>query len=339
MKIGITFDLRSDYAHLDVGPEDRLEEYDSDTTVDAIAQALAELGHTPVRLGGGRAFLQAVLTSPPDLVFNFAEGYGTRSREAHVPSVLEMLGIPFTQCDPLTAALTLDTPLAKRVVASFGIPTARFAVIDDAAHLDAALELAFPVIAKPAFEGSSMGIRRSSRCVDPDALRELVLALHAGYAQPVLVEEFLPGAEFTVGVLGTGPTARCIGAMEIVPKRAPIASFVYSLEAKRDYQNEVSYHAPPRRPAGLVEAVERVALDAYRALGCREVGRVDVRLDAQDRPCFIEVNPLPGLNPVTGDLVLLAAGCGMDYRELIGAIVTGACHRAGLPIGEKGRAL
>lgn len=326
MDIGIAYDLKSDFADAAEGPEDRLEEYDSEATVDAIAEALRALGHAPRRLGGGRAFLERVLAAPPALVFNIAEGFGTRSREAHVPAVLEMLRIPCTHSDPLTLAVTLDKAIAKRIVASAGVPTPRFAVVEGPGPAPA---LDFPVIAKPLFEGSSMGIRDSSRCEDGASLRAQVDRLLGGYGQPVLVEEFCPGPEFTVGVLGTGAGARVIGIMEILPKRRPADRFIYSLEAKRNYAEEVEYRVPPDRPPALLRKVEEAALGAHRVLGCRDVSRVDLRVGADGEPKFLEVNPLPGLNPVTGDLVILSGRSGLDYRGLIGAIVEGARARLG----------
>jgi D-alanine-D-alanine ligase len=328
--IGIAFDLKTDFAVPGSGaPDDLLEEYDSQATIDAISAALAKHGHSPRPLGGGRRFLEAVLARPPELVFNIAEGAGTRSREAHVPAVCELLRIPFTHSDPLTLAVTLDKAVAKRLAASAGVRTPRFAVVADGAAA-AALDLRLPVIAKPLWEGSSKGIRNASRLADPDALAAAVTRLVADYGEPVLVEEFCPGAEFTVGVLGTGRDARAIGALEIVPRRARPEEFVYSLEVKRNWEVEVEYHVPPRRPPEVVDEVVRVALDAYRALDCRDVGRVDVRLDAEGRPSFLEVNPLPGIHPVTGDLCILARGAGLAYDDLIGAIVASARARWGL---------
>jgi D-alanine-D-alanine ligase len=267
-----------------------------------------------------------VLREPPELVFNIAEGFGTRSREAHVPAVLEMLRVPCTHSDPLTCAVTLDKAVAKTLVAAEGVPTPRWAV---AASADdpALARLALPVIAKPLAEGSSIGIRKSSRIERLPELREAVARLGTAYGQPVLVEEFCPGPEFTVGILGNGRSARVVAAMEIVPRTTSREQFVYSLEVKRNYETEVEYHVPPRQPVALVRRAHEVALGAYRALGCRDVARVDLRVGADGEPRFLEVNPLPGLNPVTGDLVILAGRAGLSYEGLIGAIVDAARER------------
>jgi len=285
-----------------------------------------------VRLGGGRALLRELLERPVDLVFNIAEGFGSRSREAHVPAVCELLGIPSTHSDPLTCAVTLDKAVAKRLVASAGIPTAPFAVLDDARDVET-LSLAFPLFAKPLSEGSSMGIRdQKARCDDRAALAERVRRIVSDYGQPALVEEFLPGVEATVGILGTGKSARVLGTMEVVPLREARADFVYSLDVKRDehFHERIEYVVPPRQPASLVARMEEIALGAYRALGCRDVGRVDLRVGRDGEPKFLEVNPLPGLKPGWSDLAILADKAGLGYDALIVAIVDGATARLGL---------
>ncbi len=326
LDIGISCDLRSAFGNVTSGPEDRLEEYDSEHTVNSIAKVLEALGHRPRLLGGGRALVEAVLAHAPDLVFNIAEGVGSRSREAHVPAILEMLNIPFTHSDPLTLAVSLDKSMTKRLVAARGVPTPRDVVVKELVDV-AKLQLAMPVIAKPLNEGSSMGIRKSSRITDASALTEHLTRLLNDYQQPVLVEEFCTGPEFTVGILGTGAHARVIGVMEIRPTTGSLDTFVYSLEVKRNYLQEVCYDVPPKRAPALLRRVEEVALNAYRALDCRDVARVDLRIGPGDEPMFLEINPLPGLDPVKSDLVILTRGLGMSYGDLIGGIVESARAR------------
>lgn len=329
LRVGIAYDLKSGFETAPHGPIDQLEEYDDESTVDAIAAALQAHGCEPQKLGGGQSFLRRVLDDPPDLVFNIAEGFGTRSREAHVPAVLEMLGIPFTHSDPLTLATCLDKAVAKRLVASHGIPTPAFAVVRSAADLDS-IRLPRPLIAKPLFEGSSMGIRKGSRTDDDGALRRMVGELLRDYGEPVLVEEFCSGPEFTVGVVHDGGKPMSVGVMEIAPRVAAPEDFVYSLEVKRNYLQEVDYHVPPRQDPKLVKRAEQVALASFSALECRDVGRVDVRVGADGEPKFLEVNPLPGLNPITSDLAIIARGRGIEYNELIGKVLTSARARYGI---------
>ena len=326
LDIGLAFDLRSAAPVAPGDPIDLHEELDSDETVEALDAALVALGHRPRRLGGGRAFIEAMLAAPPQLVFNIAEGRGSRSREAHVPALCEMLGVPCTGSDPLAMALTLDKALAKCVVQSAGIRTAPFRLIENLAQL-AGLDLPFPLFVKPCAEGSSIGVRMTSLVHDAAQLRRETERCLGHYRQPVLVETFLPGAELTVALLGSGARARVLGAMEIAPADADIAGFVYGLEAKRNYKTLVRYHIPPRFPAGQRADAERVALAAYRLLGCRDVARVDLRMDAAGRPHFMELNPVPGLNPVTGDICLIANGIGMSHTALIGSVIEEALLR------------
>ena len=331
MDIAIAYDLKADHEGKVGGPDDRLEEYDSSATVEAIAAALRARGHAPRPFGGGRGFLERMLAAPPELVFNIAEGFGSRSREAHVPSVCEMLGVPVTHSDPLTLAVTLDKAIAKRLVAAAGVATPRYAIVESARHA-ADLPLAFPVIAKPLFEGSSIGIRAHSKLADRAALDERVGTLLAHYREPVLVEEFCPGAEFTVAVLGSGAGARVVGAMEIAPKQVAVDAFVYSLERKRSesWREEIDYRVPPRADARARARIEAVALEAYRALGCRDVARVDLRTGRDGEPQFIEANPLPGVAPGWSDLALLWERVGRTYDDLIGSILDEARARLGL---------
>lgn len=332
MKIGIAYDLKSDFESTTrTGPEDLLEEYDSPATVDAIERVLTSHGHSVLRLGGGRNFLTSVLETPPDLVFNIAEGRGSRSREAHVPAVCEMLGVAYTHSDPLTMALSLDKAAAKRIAQSFGVPTPRFVVIERARDLES-VPLEFPLFAKPLFEGSSMGIRRNSKLEDEASLRERVGRLLCDYGEPVLVEEFCSGPEFTVAILGAGSGAHVVAAMEIIPKKVATADFVYSLEIKRssDWQSEMEYAVPPRRTEREIAAIEAVAIGAYRALGCRDIARVDVRTGRDGEPKFIEANPLPGIAPGWSDLALLWKAQGRSYDDLVLSIVDQAASRLGL---------
>ena len=197
----------------------------------------------------------------------------------------------------------------------------------------ASLSLDFPLFAKPLFEGSSMGIRKNSRIANAGELDERVGTLLAHYREPVLVEEFCSGPEFTVAVLGTGATARVVAPMEIVPRKVAVSDFVYSLEMKRstNWREELEYVAPPRRDAAFVRSIETLALNAHRALGCRDISRIDVRVGRDGAPKFIEANPLPGVAPGWSDLALLWDGIGRTYEDLVNSIVDEARARLRLP--------
>jgi D-alanine-D-alanine ligase len=325
--------FRSSHASVGQFPEDAFEELDSIETIEAIESVLHRAGHETLRLGGGRDFLVSVLENPVDIVFNIAEGWRTRSREAHVPSVLEMLGIPYTGSDPLTLALTLDKGMAKRVVMSAGVLTPKFAVLRRAEDLNH--HLSFPLILKPAWEGSSMGIRRNSKIEDINEFEEKFEWLINSYREPGLVEEFIQGEEVTVGVMGNG-NPRVMGMMMIRPRRGSSEDFIYSLEVKRNWREEVEYICPPPLSEETFNELTRSALAAYEALTCRDIARLDFRIGKDGMPYFLEANPLPGLNPETGDLSIMMQKEGMPYEELILSILDHAIRRQGLE--AKGRA-
>ena len=232
---------------------------------------LRGLGHEVVKLGDGRELLERLLADPPDFVFNIAEGQGiSRSREAHVPAVLEMLGIPYSGSDPFTLAVTLDKDVTRRLVADAGVMVPQGRVVDPAAPgAFSWLGRQFPAIVKPAWEGSSKGIRNKCVVHNQTELHAVLTALLRDHRQPLLVEEFIVGDEVTVGVLGNDPP-RVIGIMCVVPNQ-PTEHFVYSLEVKRDFRQQVTYECPAKLPAATTAAIERAALTAFGTLGCRDV--------------------------------------------------------------------
>jgi D-alanine-D-alanine ligase len=325
-KIGLTYDLRSDYLRLGFKEED-VAEFDSDATILAIENTIRELGHLPDRIGHARALCQRLVAGDKwDLVFNIAEGVRGRSREAQVPCLLEVYDIPYTFSDPLVCAVTLDKAVAKRIVQASALHTPRFHVIKTGDDV-LAVDLPYPLFAKPIAEGTGKGIDKTSRVESYAQLHELCLSLLHRYGQPVLVEEYLPGREFTVGILGTGPHAKVLGAMEVALRKADDAA-IYSFDVKEMCEELVDYSRPARTPE--IDAVERLALESYKALELRDGGRVDIRMDRFGRPAFMEVNPLPGLHPQHSDLPMIATQEGMSYRDLIGSIVNSALERAAL---------
>jgi D-alanine-D-alanine ligase len=323
LKVGLTYDLRSDYLALGYRAED-VAEFDSDATITALERALQALGHTAERIGTARALCARLVSgSRWDLVFNIAEGLAGRGRESQVPCILDVYGVPYTFSDPLVCAVTLDKAVAKQLVLCAGLHTPRFHIVRCAADLRN-VKLAYPLFAKPIAEGTGKGIDSLSRIVAPPQLEQVGRALLERFAQPVLVEEFLPGREFTVGILGTGSAARVIGTME-VSIRPQANTVIYSYEVKERCEDLVDYSRPPR--SALVDAVEALALESYRVLELRDAGRVDLRVDRDGRPAFMEVNPLPGLHPQHSDLPMIATQEGLAYEQLIGAIITSALAR------------
>lgn len=370
LKIGIAFDLApTDPALRLEGPDDRFEEFDKPETVEAIAQVIRSEGHEVVLLGDGRDFLETVLVDPPDFVFNIAEGEGVgRCREARVPAVLEMLGIPYSGSDPLVLALCLDKTMTRRflieppesllsegigwrIPKGWELPTLISAgeqwlgalfrgTIRGLNGYQGDPDRPCPLILKPALEGSSKGIR--GRCI-ARSLEEAIDIYHRlvqDYRQPILAEEFIDGDEVTVGILGTprfhGGTPRSygteslepLGVMRVVP-RDQTGPFVYSLEVKRDWRILVTYEAPAMYSDDLIGRLIGAAEMVYEDLGCRDLARIDFRV-RDGVPYFIEANPLPGLAPETSDLVILARGHGIEYPDLIRRILHVALARVGL---------
>lgn len=331
MKIGLSYDIKEQAAHTRGLPDDAFEEYDSPETVEALAAAIRSKGHTVLKLGGGSAFIQNVGREKPDLVFNIAEGLGNyRSREAQVPSVLEMLDIPYSGSDPLTLAVCLEKGLTKQLVAAAGVATPKWCVINSLSELEGTDwgKFPFPAFAKPAHEGSSKGIRNASRVEDAAALKELIRRQITLYAQPMMVEEFIAGEEVTVGLLGNTPTL-VTGIMRVVPRQKS-PDFVYSLEVKRNWQQMVEYECPARLDPSIMQRIEASCLKAFSVLGIRDLARMDFRISQDGTPYFLEVNPLPGLNPQSGDYIIMSGLMGWSYNDLICAVLDSAIERCKL---------
>jgi D-alanine-D-alanine ligase len=325
MRIGLTYDLRQEYFAAGF-TDDETAEFDRLGTVERLEAALRELGHLPDRIGHVQKLVARLAAGDDwDLVLNIAEGLWGAAREAQVPAILDAYGIAYTFSDPLVMALTLDKALTKTIVRAAGVPTPEFAVVRNAADIER-VALAFPLFAKPVAEGTGKGIGPASKVSDRAALDRVCLELLAAYRQPVLVEAFLPGREFTIGILGEGASAAVLGTLEILLLAAAEAE-VYSYVNKEHCEELVEYRLADAAGDASVRAAEAIALDAWRILGCRDAGRVDVRCDAAGRPSFLEVNPLAGLHPEHSDLPILAAKAGVSYIELVRRIIASAAER------------
>jgi D-alanine-D-alanine ligase len=327
LKVGITYNLKKDFSQQEGQPIDLLEEFDSEETIDAIRKVLESEGHEVVKLGGDTGLIDRLRQASVDIVFNIAEGLRGRNREAHIPALLEFLNIPYTGSDPLTLSVTLDKSMAKRIIMSQNIPTPRFVKVERMEDLNG-LDLHYPLFVKLCYEGSSKGVRLDSKILDPQSLKKKARELLKNYDSPLLVEEFVNGPEFTVGVLGNEDPF-VLGVMQIEVKGIPPEESIYSLEIKRQWEEKVRYHCPPLIDPDLLRSIEEVALQSYRALDCRDVSRVDIRVGEDKTPYFLEINPLPGLSPVYGDLVLMARNMGWDYARLVRTIFDHALRRYG----------
>jgi D-alanine-D-alanine ligase len=326
LRVGFAYNVKRVTPTQDGHGNDHEAEYDSPRTLNAIADAIASYGHEVVRLEASPDLPRNLLQSPVDVVFNIAEGMAGRSREAHVPALLELLGIPYTGSDAATLAVALDKALAKRVLKQHGIPTPAFQVMTSGKErLDKALR--YPLIVKPNAEGTSKGIGPANVVDGEDQLRAIAKELIDRYDQRVLVEEYIEGREFTVGLLGDSPP-KVLPPMEIVFTDPADKRPLYDFAIKQDWDKHVAYKCPAEITGTLQRLLERTARDTFEALDCRDVGRVDIRLGARDNvPYVLEVNPLPGLTPDFSDLVLIGKAAGMDYRTLIGEILAGAIKR------------
>lgn len=322
LRIGLTYDLREDYLAMGWSEQD-VAEFDRADTIDALETAITARGHVLDRIGSADRLIERLARGDRwDLVFNVCEGTRGVGREALVPALLDHAAIPYTFADPLACATTLDKPTTKRILRDNGLPTPPFAVVHSLRDLEG-VQVLFPAFAKLAREGSSKGIDQDCLARTPEALRQVCSRLLRQFAPPVLVESYLPGREVTVGLIGTGAAAEVVGVLEVV---IDSGDEIYAYDTKERCEELVTYRLADdefaRRAADL-------AVAAYRALDCRDAGRVDIRADASGEPSVIEINCLPGLHPSHSDLPIMAGLAGVRYDELIGRILDSALARLG----------
>jgi len=321
VKIGLTYDLRTDYLKQGFSLEETAE-FDKESTIEGIEQAIQNAGYQTERIGNAKQLMQKLLIGQKwDMVFNIAEGLYGEGRESLVPALLDMHKIPYVFSGPVTLGISLNKAFAKQIVRDSGINTPAFAVVSKVDDI-AKVKLQYPLFVKPISEGTGKGIDSKSLIETNDELKTVCKQLLEKFNQPVLVEEYLPGREFTVGVLGTAEDAYVPGAMEIVYKAN--ANQIYSYDNKENYEEAVDYVAVTDEM--LIEC-EKVALGAWKALNCLDGGRIDVKIDRFGKVSFIEVNPLAGLNPVTSDLPILGRLNNVSYQKIINEILKSAVKR------------
>jgi D-alanine-D-alanine ligase len=325
MTIGLTYDLRSEYLAMGYSELDTAE-FDREDTVVSIENAIHALGHKTERIGHAKQ-LAAVLVAGKrwDLVFNIAEGLHGIGREAQVPSLLDLYEIPYTFSDPMVMSLTLHKGMTKRVIRDAGIPTSDFRVVETEADIDT---IAFepPFFIKPVAEGTGKGTSPDSIVNDRSKLKDTCMRCIADYRQPALVEPYLSGREFTVGILGTGQKAQVLGTVEVHLNETAEAG-VYSYINKEKCEELVVYRLAWAKDDPTVAQAEAVSLAAWRTLGCRDAGRIDIRCDKNGRPLFMEVNPLAGIHPEHSDLPIICNQLGIPYITLIDRIIASASAR------------
>lgn len=331
LRVGVTYDLRD--AWMAEGySEVETAEFDRADTIDSIVDTLSELGYLPDPIGNLRELAARLVAGDRwDLVFNICEGMHGLGREAQVPALLDAYRIPYVFSDPLVCSLTLHKGMTKDVVRAAGVATPDFVVVHEPADIQK-VRLQYPLFAKPIAEGTGKGISRNSKIANAGELNTVCRDLLKTYRQPVLVERYLPGREFTVGIIGTGAKARALATLEIV--LLPGAdSGVYSYRVKENCEELVHYKL--LNAGALQQKVQKLALRAWRALGCRDAGRIDVRLDDSGNVHFLEVNPLAGIHPQHSDLPIMATLTGVSYKELLNRIMSSAKSRLALPLREK----
>ena len=319
MKVGLTYDLRSWY--IDRGYSmDETAEFDKQDTVDALENSLKLMGHETEPVGNIFQLVEALAAGKKwDIVFNIAEGLYGDGRESVVPAILDQYKIPYVFSGPVIMGLSLNKHLAKLVVAAAGVPVSPGFLITELKDLDKC-NLEYPLFVKPVSEGTGKGITEKSLINTYEELKKMVKWILTVFHQPALIEEYLPGREFTVGVVGYGHEAQAIGGMEVMT----INNLPYSVEVKENYQNYCTYKP---LDADIIDECKSVALGAWKALDAVDAGRVDLKADRYGKICFIEANPLAGLNPVHSDLPILARMYGIEYQTLLEMIMEAAIRR------------
>jgi D-alanine-D-alanine ligase len=309
--------------------EDIEAEYDTPDTIEAIKEVFESAGIEAVLLEADSHFFEKVKSTSVDIVFNIAEGTSGRGREAQVPAILNFLGIPFSGSDETTLAVALDKAMTKRYLSTFGIPTPLYQLINSPDFkLDP--KLSFPLIIKPNSEGSSKGISDLAIADNEAELRDVIEKNLRLYHESMLVEEYVSGREFTVGILGNGEDMRVFEPMEICYLDEEHENSIYSYNVKRNYEKFIQYRCPPILDEKTISKMKEIAARIYTALECRDFSRIDFRLSQDGRPWFIEINPLPGLAPGYSDYPMLADFCGMDYRSLVLGVLNCALKRYGM---------
>lgn len=323
LRVGFTYNVK----RVDTkGGNDSEAEYDAPETINSIRDALESYGHVVVPLEATAELPRQLMDAPVDIVFNIAEGVSGRNREAAVPALCELMGIPYTGSDAATLSIALDKALSKRVLRQHGILTPEFQVMETGRER-LSPKMRFPLIVKPNQEGSSKGVSAHASVVDnEESLRDIVRELLDRYRQPALIEYYIAGREFTVGLLGD-KRPRVLPPMEIIFLDKNNPRPVYDFQIKQEWEKHVYYQCPAHLTPAELRSMERIARETFVALDCRDVARVDLRMDDTGDIYVLEVNPLPGLTPNYSDLCLIANAANIDYRSLIGEILTGGLKR------------
>jgi D-alanine-D-alanine ligase len=345
-KVALLANLKKNAPHFDGMASDQWDDLDSEKTVNALVEAIRMGGNTCEFLEGDLSLFDTIRTFKPDICFNICEGHFGDAREAQIPSLLEMMRIPYTGSKVLTLALALDKPMTKRVIAFHNLPTPDFQTFERV-NEPLSLEMRFPLFVKPSREGTGMGVSRQSIVYNEHEMREQIAVIIEKYKQPALVERYIEGREVTIGFIGNlvGPVAQRLpdddnarriqaGLHFLPPMEVDLSPFsdsdmVYSNRLKVDLADKLNYLCPAPITTEQIEELTWLAAAVFRVTGALDVSRVDFRLDMHDnfKPYILEINPLPGLSPIISDLVIEAAGEGIGHTELVNMILNAALER------------
>ncbi|HBL83347.1 MAG: D-alanine--D-alanine ligase [Clostridiales bacterium GWF2_38_85] len=324
IKIGLTYNLKKENHS---GTHDEEAEYDNIETIFALKNAFEKAGYHVELMEADDDLPLRLKNTKVDIVFNIAEGRGGRGREAQVPSLLNMMGIKFAGSDETTLCIALDKALTKRVLSTYKIKTPKFKVVSDIKKMGSFKGFLFPVIVKPNAEGSSKGISDVCIAEDITSLKNLLTDNITSYKQSMLVEEYIDGREFTVGILGNGRDTKVFRPMEIVYLDQNRNYSVYSFNVKQNYKKLIRYDCPAALDQQIEDKMIKTARKIYDTLECKDFSRMDFRLSNDNEIYFIEINPLPGLAPGYSDYPMLADFNGTDYDTLVQSIIYCALKR------------
>ena len=326
--VGLTYDIKEDHVLKDGDPHDAYAEFDVNATIDIIVDALREGGNKVVKIGSVNKLLKDIDNLSVDIVFNISEGIGGRNRESQVPIILEMKNIPYVGSDGLTQALTLDKIMAKKIMLQERIPTPNFVEISNPVDLNGALDrLKFPLIVKPRHEGSSKGISEEAKVDDIDNLKKRINFIVNAYNQSALIEEFIRGSEFTVGLIGNDPIQVLPPVQIKIDGKLNLGDQFYTFA--RISSDKLEYVCPAQISQGLNKQISELALRAYRAVECKDFGRVDIRLNEKDEPFVLEINPLPSLS-IEDIFMTVTKESKISFPDIINRILDAALKRYGM---------
>ncbi len=334
MKIGMTYNLKSDWKFAEGDPVDANAEFDKPETINDLARIFESFGHKVVKIGNVDQLLAQLPDLDVDIIFNIHEGIGDRNRESQVPVILDLAGIPYTGSDGLTLGITLDKVVAKKCFIADGVPTPRYFVARSAENLEQLNTIGYPLIVKTIWEGTSKGLTDQSRVEDLAGLKRQVAMIVEKYNQPALVEEFIKGTEFTVAVIGNEKPEAMPVVQVSINGNINLGDAFYTF--KRTQTEEVRYVCPAKIAPELSKKIQDIAVAAYQSAGCRDYGRVDFRVDEKGNPYVLEINPLPSLD--RSDVFnLFPKVIGTTFEEIIEKILNLAFKRCGLTGAASGK--